>query len=239
MPLCSPLRPPAMCNRFMPCSQHELLNRLSESLIVVRRGNVCGGLLHVRAGLTHYDVLWLNAVMLARQLSDMAFICFRVSNVEVIRLREGCRDAVPSHLLQFFFAALSQFDLVGHSNEFHCLVDKGFEVVDNRGRKLYGVLLPGNVRSLCVSHEPVDVGVQEHRQTMLNQELQHKTGRVGSNQAHAEGLQTGCDNYAAVEPADWFGQLERLNQHLRAPRWAPAGNHKLYPGFAKLLNRIN
>src|SRR5262252_7463674 len=127
MPLCSPLRPPAMCNRFMPCSQHELLNRLSEPLIVVRRGNVCGGLLHVRAGLTHcdaratffkhqhivrhvskrYDVLWLNAVVLARQLSDMAFICFRVSNVEVIRLREGCRDAVPSHLLQFFFAALS------------------------------------------------------------------------------------------------------------------------------------
>ena len=53
------------------------------------------------------------------------------------------------------------------------------------------------------------------------------------------GVEIGLNDHAAVEAGDRFGDFQRLDQHLHAPRRPPAGNPKQDAGIVQLLHRLD
>src|ERR1700739_553834 len=90
-----------------------------------------------------------------------------MSYIEVVRLRASRGNLIAAGLLHVFFAFGYAREVVAHADDFCDPAEESVKRFDHGRRKFYGPLFTRHVRGVGITHEPVDIRVEPHVESMI------------------------------------------------------------------------
>ena len=159
--------------------QDEFVHGFGEAFLFIGGRDVGGGFLDFGAGVAHGDadstftehedvvghvadggdLVYGRVQKLGHGENNFTLVGFGVGDVEIVWLRTRGGSLISAGVLRVFFATLHGIEIVADADHFGDFFQQAIKLRNDRGRKFSRPLLACYVRSLDVTHKPIEAGV--------------------------------------------------------------------------------